>query len=364
MPLDPFAIVRQRRLRSQGLVRPSAVRPADVVAALGAVQAQDYLGAKWGLGLRLRGIGDRVVEDAFDRGEILRTHAMRPTWHFVTPADIRWIQALTGPRVLALNRHMERKLELDGPTLNRSSAAIQRALDRGGNLTRQALGSALERAGIAATGQRLAYMVMHAELNALICSGPRLGRQFTYALLDTRAPQRSTLTRDEALAELTRRFFSSHGPATVKDFVWWSGLRVRDARAGVGSLGSELVEEVIGDLTYWSAANASVKGPAAAPAAFLMPNYDEYLIAYRDRGSAATRTRDPREAIKLPHHLLVGLRVTGGWRRTLTNDGALVEVVVSRRLGPDERDAVRQAAAAYGRFLGVEVTLKFRARPG
>ena len=163
--------------------------PADVVGWLAAVQAQDYAGAKWALGLRLQGATDDEVERAFADGAVLRTHLMRPTWHFVTPADIRWLLALTAPRVHAANAFMYRKLELDSRRFQESRAALTRALRGDEHLTRDELRGVLQKAGVAADdGMRLAYLMMHAELDGVVCSGARRGKQFTYALMDARAP--------------------------------------------------------------------------------------------------------------------------------------------------------------------------------
>ncbi len=237
-----------------------------VVSWLGAVQSQDYAGAKWALHLRVPGLTDAAVDQAFDTGAIVRTHILRPTWHFVAPADIRWMLALTSPRILAGNRMYCRKNGLDEKVLARSRRVLEKALTGGKFLTRTALGGVLARAGIAGEGQRLAYLMMDAELQQVVCSGPREGKQFTYALLDERAPRARVLEPDEALAELTRRYFASHGPATVADFVWWSGLTVKLAKTGLEILGRAVVSETIDGCTYWSVpSGASVrKKPAAA----------------------------------------------------------------------------------------------------
>ena len=171
-----------QRLRSQGLGPPTFQTPSEAITSLGAVQAQDYAGAKWSLGLRLQEVTDAQVEGAFTDGTVLRTHVLRPTWYFVSPQDIRWLLALTAPRVHAVNAYMYRKLELDTPVFNRSTDIITDALADGRHLTRKELGNRLERAGITATSQRLAYLMMYAELEGVICSGPRRGKGFTYAL--------------------------------------------------------------------------------------------------------------------------------------------------------------------------------------
>jgi hypothetical protein len=352
-------IVRQR-LRNQRLESSDLRTPADAVACLGAVQAQDFAGAKWALGMRVPGITDADVERACDDGRILRTHVLRPTWHFVARADIRWMLALTAPRVHAMNAAYYRKCGLDAPLFARSGAAIERALQGGNQLTRAELASALRRAGIHADGMRLAYLMMRAELDGMICSGARRAKQFTYALVAERAPGARTLERDEALAELTRRYFSSHGPATLRDYAWWSGLTVREARTGVEMLRKTLVEETIDSRTYWLVPPQAGVRRRSLPA-FLLPNYDEYLIAYKDRGCVldsppATR----RGAVEHPHHLIIDGKLRGSWKRVPGTTATTIEVRPFRPLHKNHTTALAAAAARYGTFLGVPVTLASR----
>ncbi len=248
-------------------------QPEEVVRWLGAVQAQDYLAAKWALGLRLKEPTDASLDAAFNKGILLRTHVMRPTWHFLTPEDIRWMLALTAQRVHAANGTMYRKLELSPAMLTHCTDVLVKAMAGGRAFTREALRGVLEKAGIeVGIGQRLAYILMNAELNGEICSGPRRGKQFTYMLLDERALPARILARDEALAELVRRYFVSHGPATIQDFTWWSGLTVAEARLGLDGVKSQLVEESIGGKAYFFSSSAPTRpeaGTAGVPAAQL-----------------------------------------------------------------------------------------------
>jgi hypothetical protein len=349
--MEPFNIVLQRLL-NQRLAGVALEKPDEVVRWLGAVQAQDYGAAKWALGLRLDNSTDEAVERAFTDGSILRTHVMRPTWHFVTPADIRWMLALTAPRVHARNGTLYRELELDNAVFSHSSDVLSAALQDGNPLTRDELREVLERAGIAAQGvQRMAYILMHAELDALICSGPRRGKQFTYMLLDERAPQARNLERGEALAELVRRYFLSHGPATVQDFVWWSGLTAADARTGLEMLESELVEVGFSGKTYWFSPS-TLPARDLAPGACLLPNYDEYG-SYQDRSAVF----DPANTNRLVfnHFLAVAGQIAGTWRRTLTRRSVVVDIDTFAPLGETGRRAVAEAAESYGAFLGLPV---------
>src|SRR6266704_5397496 len=215
--------IAQQRLHNQHITQRTLETPQALVEWLGAVQAQDFAAAKWALGLRLHGVTDDDIEQAFTNGAILRTHVMRPTWHFVSPADIRWLLALTAPRVHQTLAYYNRKLELDDAVFRCTNAMLANALQGGKQLTRDELVFALQQAGIATEGeQRVTHIMMRAELDGVICSGARRDKQFTYALLAERAPHARMLARDEALAELTTRYFMSHGPATIQDFVWWS----------------------------------------------------------------------------------------------------------------------------------------------
>jgi hypothetical protein len=358
MPVSPAELIRSR-LANQRLSRSDHGTPADAVAWLGAVQAQDYPAARWALGLRANGVTDADVERAFNEGTILRTHVLRPTWHFVTPRDIRWLLGLTGPRVFALNAYWCRKNGLDRKTLRRARGVLERTLGDGAYHTRSELAAVLDRAGIAAEGQRLAYVMMDAELEQVVCSGPRRGKQFTYALLDERAPKARVLKTDEALGEITRRFFTSHGPATVKDFVWWSGLTVTDVRRGIEIAGRSVVRESVADLTYWHGGCDSTL-LRAAPSAHLLPNYDEYLIAYKDRGhvvAAADAVRWGSGVNAYAHWLVIDGRFAGIWRRVERPTGIGVTVVPFRPLTVANQRALASAAKRYSRFLNAPVEL-------
>ena len=271
--------VAHRRLHNQHLSGPPLPDPAAVVRHLGASQAQEYAMAKWSLGQRSAGADDAAVQAALDAGTILRTHALRPTWHFVAPEDVRWIQALTGPRVRQISRYYERRSGIDDDLVARATAVMAGALRGGNHLTRPSCRTRWRVAGIEATGNRLAYLVMAAELAAVIVNGVLRGKQHTYALLDERVPPTPALDPDEALAELTRRYFTSHGPATVKDFAWWSSLTLTQIRRGLALVGDALVSDEVDGRTYWFApAAAPPPGPVAT--AHVLQGYDEYGVAY------------------------------------------------------------------------------------
>jgi len=346
--------IAERRLRRQLLTAAPMRTPEDVVAWFGAVQAQEYEHAKWALALRARqGASTRDVERAFDEGRILRTHVMRPTWHFVTPEDIHWLLELTAPCVHRRMAPYDRQLELDARTMTRARRVFERALRDGSFLTRAELGAHLERAGLPMTSMRLAHVAMHAELERVICSGPRKDRQFTYALLAARAPAARQLDRDEALGTLARRFFRSHGPATIRDFAWWSGLNAADTRRAT-DIARARAEDWNGR-KYWTCD----REPRAARShlAHLLPIYDEYIVAYRDR-EAVPHGRPPAAAgprfVTFESTIVIDGQVAGGWRIVRRPGAPRVELTPSRRLTREERSALADAVDRYERFVATE----------
>ena len=301
-----------------------------MVRWLGAVQAQDFDAAKWALGLRMRSTTKTAIEKAYNEGKILRTHLMRPTWHFVAPDDIRWLLQLTAPRVNTKAGPYYRKLELDAATFKRSNKALIKALRGGKHLPRRALKSVLNEAGVAVDDTvRLAHVLLRAELDGLICSGPIVGKQITYALLEERVPATNPLERDEALAQLARRFFTSHGPATLQDFVWWSGLTVADAKSGVA-----LIEPV----------RVTKSTQESKHSAHFLPAFDEYLVAYKDR-----------EQGMLGPAVIVDGRIAGTWKRTIDNSTVTIVFSPSKALNKSERVAIANAADRYASFVGLPV---------
>ncbi|UYN90447.1 MAG: AlkZ family DNA glycosylase [Anaerolineales bacterium] len=361
----------RRRLANQHLVASALRNPLEVVSTQGAVQSQDFYGALWGLAIRLQpqsvsvskrsnlqaGWTESEVEAWFSDGRILRLHILRPTWHFVAPADVRWMLMLSAPRVHALNGHMYRKLGVDGPAQKRALKIFQRALEGGQQLTRSELASALQAGGVPeAQGQRLAYFVMFAELEGLLTSGPRRGKQFTYMLLDERAPARGrSLARQDALAELARRYFGARGPATAHDFAWWSGLTVADCRAAALSLGELRSAELDGKAYWWSEARPPAN---SARGAWLLPNFDEYGIGFADRSH--TEPNDYKSlwaggALMLPHFYVINGRTAGMWKRELQKDE--VHITLQSPFGGNAAADARSLKASikrYGEFLGLK----------
>jgi hypothetical protein len=349
--------IADQRLVNQRLVATEFTHPAEVVGWLGAVQAQEYALAKWALGLRMKQAVDAEIEQAFNEGRILRTHVMRPTWHFVLPADIRWLLELTAPRVKAISAYVNRQNGLDDAQFARCNAVIARALEGGHFLTRTELGAALTEAGIDAKGLRLGLMMMRAELDAVICSGPRRGKQHTYALLDERAPDARRLSRDEALAELVERFFTGHGPATAQDCAWWSGLTVADVKAGLAMVSPRIVSEEMDGKTMWYAA-AMPWIEEAPPTAFLLPPYDEYGIAYRNHDAILEpKFHDLATSAIFGGVIAINGQLLGNWKRTIGKGEVIIEHAPYRPLSQAEQRAFEGSARRFGDFLGLPIAL-------
>jgi hypothetical protein len=350
--------IPHERLLRQRIAGEGIKNPAEVVRWMGAVQSQDYAAGKWAVGLRTASCTEADVESAFSAGEILRTHVMRPTWHLVAQEDIRWMQALTSPRVNAINAYQYRQLELDATLFKRTNAALERALRDGRQRTRAELGLFLADAGIRASGLRLTYIVLRAELDAVICSGGRRGKQFTYALVEERAPHSISLNRDESLALLTQRYFRSHGPATLKDYAWWSGLASTDLQRGLEMARSKLVCEEIDGRNYWMSHTApEPRFPRGT--AYLLPNYDEYIVGYTDRSaifdSAHVRHLDARHSPFFQNTIVHSGRIIGRWKRTVGKESLGFDAKLFIEPRKAEIRALGLAAKRLAKFTGLPI---------
>ncbi len=353
-----------RRLTNERLIGAPFASPKDVIKSLVAVQSQDYGGAKWGVSQRVKGDPtDAELDKLFDDGVFLRTHIMRPTWHFVSPDDIMWLQMLTGPRVLALSAHYLRKLNIDDKTIAIGKEVLAKELAGQTYMTRPEIAEKFAAAGIESSGLKFAYIIMCAELDALICSGARKGKTHTYGLVSERAPHARKLGRDEALAELTLRYFTGHGPAQPKDFSWWSGLTMKDVTAGLDLVKSKLQRAEVDGKTYWFADVPPVK--LRPPVMHLLPNYDEFLIAYKDHTASFDNALSPAQlgnyTFVLAHHIIViDGKVVGGWRRVPKGKTAIIEIRLLRPLSPAEEAAIDVQAKRCGIFAGVDIAVVYK----
>ena len=357
--LGPEDVVHLRLLKL-GLSRPADTDPVATVHRLGAVQSQDYGPATWSLGQRIPGLRAADADRCFDSGELIRTHVLRPTWHFVAPRDLRWLLALTAPRVHQLNAYYYRQVGLDTEVLAASRAAIERVLADGEPRTRKQVLEGLAAAGVPVAGMAGTYALMHAELEGVVCSGPRIGRHHSYVLLDARVPPAPPAEAalaadpDAALTELVHRFFASHGPATVQDLRAWASLTVADVRRGLEAAGDRLASAVVGGRTLWFEPPAD-PFRAPSPAVHLLQAYDEYLVGHADsRDLILPAGEYDLWGLRRRFNGVVVLdgRVAGDWRRRVTRGRVVVEVHPLRPFEGASADALQAAADAHGRFLG------------
>ena len=359
----PSLDIRTVRLQNQHLLQATIKDPVEVLKSFVAIQAQDYYGAKWALGQRTVNCTDAVVEKAFTDGRILRLHVMRPTWHFVTPDDIRWLVRLTAPRVNAVSSYAYRKTELDHNVFRRTNKALIKALQGGRQLTRDELRIAIKRAGVEpGDSVRFGYIMIRSELDGIVCSGGRRGNQFTYALLDERVNTSRVLEDDEALGELTKRYFNSRGPATLQDYVWWSGLTTSQAKRGIEIVGTILRSEIINDKKYWLTAKTKRSVKDSPRRVQLLPSYDEYFIAYKDRSAAMhlssnQKGRFSRLVFDAP--LVIDGQAQGGWKRVIGKDAVIVSIREFSPLNRRDQAAVNSACAEYASFIGKEPRVEY-----
>ena len=362
--------IARRRIRNSRLTGDRSTAPDDAVRWHLAMQAQEYGPAMWSIGQRSKGLREPDLDGALTDGTIVRTHLLRPTWHFVARDDIRWLLALSGPRVQRGNAGRYRQLGLDARTLARAEKVIAAALEGGNRLTRDELAAVLEQRKVDREGQRMPYFLMHCELEAVICSGGRTGKQQTYALFDERVPAGGPrFDRAEAVVELVRRYLTSHGPATVKDLSWWSGLTMTDIRAALGSLEDEVESDEVDGLTFWSASSERRRRAPVARGAHLLQTYDELVVGYTEsRFHGDTSGELAREAwsdrtFPTGVFLLDG-RVGGHWRRTIEAKRVRVAMHTYAKLTAADAQTLESAATRLGRFVGLPVELEIsRFRP-
>jgi hypothetical protein len=348
-------------LRMNGLMLwgEKASSPVDVVTRLAAMQAQEFQAAKWSVAQRCAAICEKDIERAFAEGEILRTHILRPTWHFVSARDIRWMLELSAPRVHAINRHMYNREGIDEQLARKCIRLLRKELTGRAQLTRAEIRNMLSRGGVDAAGPRLAYILMWAELEAVICSGARKGKQHTYALLEERAPHAQTKSPDDALAELTRRYFATRGPVTVRDFTKWSGLTVAQARTGLEMVGGELDREERSGRIFWYSQSPVPTSPHRGTVD-LVQGYDEVISSYGE-----SRMTVPEEALPggtspnppMLHAILSDGRLVGHWKETRRTKEVTIATSFYRPLQQEERSSLQKAVNRLSDFFQLPVRL-------
>ena len=342
------------RLINQQITATKFKAVKDIVGWMGAMQAQDYAMAKWAIGVRLPYSTNKVIETAIDNGEIIRTHLLRPTWHFVSADDVYWLLELTAPQIKAKLKTRHAELEFSESLIAKSNKLIQQALKGGNHLTREELIAKLEEAKIATDNNRASHILLRAELDGIACSGATKGKKQTYALLTERVSKTTNLTRDEALEKIARRYFSSHDPATLKDFIWWSGLSVRDARNALEMVKSDFISEKIGLEVYWFTNSFSMPKNNNS-SAYLLPAFDEFIISYKDR-SASLPMKTFKKAVSengiFRPVIVINGQVAGLWQRTLKKERVIVETNLFQPHEKSIQSLIENEAEIFGSFLG------------
>lgn len=325
------------------------------------MQAQDYPMAKWAIGSRLKETSDNAIESSYNKGEILRIHLLRPTWHFVSADDIYWMLQLSSTKIKSSLKSRHSQLELSDKIIVKTTNIIEKALSKESYMTRDELADEFSKAAIRTNENRLSHILFCAEMDGIICSGPLKKNKLTYALLQERVPYKKEFSRDESLAELAKRYFKSRCPATLADFIWWSNLSVTDARKAVQLIKNDFHSESIGESVYYV---PDSEGPVTRRnTVHLLPAFDEFLISYRDRSSSLSEVHNKRtvsdNGIFYPLIVKNG-QVAGTWRRITKKNKVIVTVVLFQQHDETSLKLIRNKVNEFGRFLGkdTEVTLK------
>ncbi|MDX2162125.1 MAG: winged helix DNA-binding domain-containing protein [bacterium] len=351
-----------QRLRSTRIDAPPSLlpfaTPADVVAWFGAIQGQDYPGAKWSLGVRIPGLTDAAVEAAFAAHTLVRTWVMRGTLFFVSAADVRWMIDLVAPRLMTETALRYHQLELDAPTLSHASTVLAAALADGQSLDRPALFAVLESAGIGGLEQRGYRLLQRASLDGLIVQCGVRRNQPVYMAMDARIPPSPYASREAAAAALALRYFTSRGPATLQDFLYWSGLLAAEGRAAFHAIEPQLTHaSVEGAVYYWHPHTHSDSPPS--PALHLLPGFDELMLGYRDRSPSlaaayANAICPGGNGIFKPTLVNGEGRVIGTWTRTISKKGVVVRPEpFEGGLSADQHDQFLIQAQRYADHLQV-----------
>ena len=355
-----FKNISNVRLTAQQIASAKFTAPKEIVSWMGAMQAQDYNMAKWAIGVRLPGATDSIIESAFSKGEILRTHVLRPTWHFVSADDIYWMLELTAPHMNRAMKSRQKALGLDEKIFAKSNSTIERSLASGKHFTRAELIAEIEKAGIVPNSLQSLHLMEHAELNGIICSGIKRDKEHTYALLEKRVKRTKPITREEALAKLAERYFTSHCPATLEDFTWWSGLNATDARHALEMIKKNFIAETIKSKTYWFTDSFSIplKNKSSL---YLLPAFDEFMISYKDRTAMLQMEHHSRafssNGIFWPTIVMNG-KVIGLWKRTIQKDKVITEAEFFKKASGAAVDLFKKESKKYGKFLDRKAEVK------
>lgn len=350
--------ITAQRLINQQITDSKFKSPEKLLSYLGPIQAQDFAMAKWAIGARIPGLAEADVDQALEKGTIVRTHILRPTWHFVAAEDLRWMLDLTAPHVRRIVNSYNQKLELTDALLAKTRKLIEKSLFGNNHLTRKEIMLILSQNGIKTDEWRSTHIMFDAELSGLVCNGINKGKQFTYSLIDETIKKHNSFSGDEALAELAFRYFNSRGPATIPDFCWWSGLTLTKARKGIELNSKKLNQITKESQTYYFTGSINESKPDDT--IHFLPAFDEFLIAYKDR-SASMDTAHYKKVIAgygifKPLMIQNGF-VKGTWQRTVKKEEVHIQLSFIDKVSKSEFEKFAAVTDNYGKFIGKKVTI-------
>ena len=336
-------------IRSHNHQLPSTdfTKPCQIVEHFGMIQAQDFNSAKWAIGVRLSECTEELINESYNKGEILRTHVLRPTWHLITPENIRWMLELSAKRIIRSMKSRDSELGLTDEIYAKCYRIIERALEKEDCITRDGLVNVLHNAGMKVNSSQLYHVVTGAEATGIICSGVLCDNKYTYALLEKRVPAAKPLTKEESLAKLARIYFTGHGPATLQDFVWWSGLPVSEARHGLEAVRSAFVSETVNEQEYWMPDIDFM--PSVVSTLHLLPAFDEYIVGYKDRTAVIT-SENHKKAISsngvFRPVVVKNGRVIGLWKKTNSRKKAIA-ITSFEPVDPETQQQIDRSAEKF-----------------
>ncbi|MDR1552821.1 MAG: winged helix DNA-binding domain-containing protein [Prevotellaceae bacterium] len=341
------------RTISQHLASPLFEKAKDIVSWMGAIQAQDYNMCKWAIGVRLKSATIADIESAFERGEILRTHVMRPTWHLVAAEDIRWMLELCRDKVKAASSARDKYLEITEKLFIQTNSLIAKMLEGNNHLTRREIADRLSESGIKTDTSRMIHFMYRAEAEGIVCSGIDKGRQQTYALIDERVKTFKNLNKDEALVRLATKYFQSHSPATLQDFNWWSGLSVTDCKYAINLIDKDLIKEKTEQSTLLI--HKSLDGKLNfSDCACLLPAFDEYLISYKNRDSVIAAEHQPRAFTKngiFRPIVMYNGKISGTWTQTTNRNKKEINILPFDKKLKIDSELLKKAENKYLLFI-------------
>jgi hypothetical protein len=347
--------------------------PEEVLESMGAIQAQDYTASLWAIGLRCKeGTTIKDIERAINERKIARTWLMRGTIHFAASKDIHWMLKLFAPRLLHTAMMRDQHLGLSNNTVEKTKMLFYNSLKKEKQLTRKEMYKVLEKAGIPSKNNLGYHMLYRAAWDGLICFGPYLGKEQTFVLMDDHIKERHALSAEQANAELAKRYFQSHGPATIKDYVWWSGLTVKDAKAGIEKAESVIKEEVINGKIYYMP--KKIPKLNNTQSVHLLPAFDEYLVSYADREAMLGNPQMQRALngtlntgkVSIIHSngtfvpvIVVDGEVVGTWSRKIIKEKLTITLKQYVKLDNVQLREAKEEAKKYGNFFGLETTVNY-----